>query len=144
LIILVYLKLIKVVEAYCSTVFTPISNVNHSNRSNIISNVLLPMSTNESNRFKSLFDFSKGLYFIDSHDMARASRYLCNADLTYLEQYEKCFILYNAMHCSEFKSAADFLNSFQDLNLITNVSSMSKYEQEMNFRLWITIYVANK
>lgn len=49
--------------------------------------------------------------------LQKAFKYLRTAELSYLEHYEKYFILYNSLNAKEYKMAIHYLWLFQKLNL---------------------------
>jgi len=70
-----------------------------------------------------LFDLVNGLYLVDSRHIEKAFKYLRTAELSYLEAYEKYFILYNALSAREYKMAINYLWLFQKLNT-SSIASM--------------------
>ena len=111
------MKVLKLINAYCSTKFTLMTN-------KLDSMVNSPWSTSITNNDQDsssdsnscLFDLVNGLYLIDSCLIEKAFKYLRAAELNYLEFYEKYFILYNSCNANQYKIAAQYLWLFQKLN----------------------------
>ena len=120
----------RLINEYCSTTFTLMSTGFDTSQSiswskSVKSTSVKNMDTDDSHENTScLFDFVNGLYLIDSGHVDSAFTYLRNTDLTFLEFFEKYFILYNSVHVKEYKIAAQYLWLFQKLN----VSSISTNE----------------
>jgi hypothetical protein len=121
----------KLINAYCTATFTLMSTGFDSSQSiswtkSLKSTSIKNIDTEDSysENTTCLFDFVNGIYLIDSHHLERAFSCLRNTDLTFLEFYEKYFILYNSVHVKQYKIAAQYLWLFQKLN----VSSISTSE----------------
>lgn len=120
----------KLINAYCATSFTLMSTGFDSSQSiswtkSSKSTSIKYVETEDSQESATcLFDFVNGIYLVDSHHLERAFSCLRNTDLTFLEFFEKYFILYNTVHVKEYKIAAQYLWLFQKLN----VSSISTSE----------------
>ncbi len=114
--------ILRLINAYCSTSFTIMSTSLDSSLSvpwSSSSTSIVAVSHNQTenpNNSSCLFDLVNGLYLIDSRHIEKAFKYLKTAELSYLEAYEKYFILYNALSTGEHKMAISYLWLFQKLN----------------------------
>jgi hypothetical protein len=121
--------ILKLINAYCSATFTLMSTSLDSSLSvpwSSSSTSIVAVShnpTDNPNHSSCLFDLVNGLYLVDSRHIEKAFKYLRTAELSYLEAYEKYFILYNALSAREYKMAINYLWLFQKLNT-SSIASM--------------------
>lgn len=120
--------ILKLINAYCSATFTIMSTSLDSTlsvpwSSSATSILAVGSDTDNPENSSCLFDLVNGLYLIDTRHIEKAHKYLRTAELSYLEAYEKSFILYNALSEKEYKMAIQYLWLFQKLNT-SSITSM--------------------
>ena len=163
----------KLINSYATVNFTTTnsnsslsqSNLHKSNESGIEKDVSLSTSN--------ILDLAYGFYLVDSQQLESSFKYLRTSDLSFLELFEKQYILNNAVYLKEFKIASEYLWLFQnkigvsfntseqfndsyscvdkslgDSSLLARSKSfmdkIPQHEHIMYQRLIITIYLSNR
>jgi hypothetical protein len=102
----------KLINSYATVNFTTNSNsslsqsLHRSNESGIEKDVSLSTSN--------ILDLAYGFYLVDSQQLENSFKYLRTSDLSFLELFEKQYILNNAVYLKEFKIASEYLWLFQN------------------------------
>ena len=120
-----------------------------------------------------ILDLAYVFYLIDSHQIENAFKYLKSSDLSFLELFEKNYVLNNAVYLKEFKTASEYLWLFKfqigvplntrdlfndsrvdksltgsDSSLLSDsksfVDKTAQREYIMHQKLIITIYLSNR
>ena len=163
----------KLINSYATVNFTTTnsnsslsqSNLHKSNESGIEKDVSLSTSN--------ILDLAYGFYLVDSQQLESSFKFLRTSDLSFLELFEKQYILNNAVYLKEFKIASEYLWLFQnkigvsfntseqfndsyscvdkslgDSSLLARSKSfmdkIPQHEHIMYQRLIITIYLSNR